>query len=213
MIFKKIIFLSFLILSLTSCSSVPENLSISKNKIIEYYESGNYKNDLNKIIENAKEKFDNVESCGSCAVVFDVDETALSNYQINKKLDFGYVPELWDVWIEEKKSRAIEPVKDFYDFLLNKNFKIIFITGRKDFQNEATVENLIKAGYEKFDTLITRSKSEYNLSALEFKSQKRIELKKMGYKIAGTVGDQFSDINGPEHGIQVKIPNYIYIIR
>lgn len=213
MIIKKIIFFSFLLLSLNACSSVPENLSISKNKIIEYYESGNYDYDLNKIIENAKEKFGNIKSCETCTVIFDVDETVLSNYEINKELDFGYVPKLWDEWVQDEKSKAIEPVKNFYDYLVSKNFKIIFLTGRKDSQYESTIENLKNTGYEKFDTLITRSELEYHLSALEFKSRKRIELTKMGYKIVGTVGDQNSDIEGPEHGIQVKIPNYIYIIK
>ena len=45
------------------------------------------------------------------------------------------------------------------------------------------------------------------------KSSKRKELVERGYDIIGTVGDQRSDIDGPYSGIQVKIPNYLYLIE
>ena len=48
------------------------------------------------------------------------------------------------------------------------------------------------------------------MKSFEFKSAKRVELIELGYEIIGTVGDQWSDLEGPHHGIQVKIPNYLY---
>ncbi|MFB3057197.1 MAG: HAD family acid phosphatase [Ignavibacteriaceae bacterium] len=48
------------------------------------------------------------------------------------------------------------------------------------------------------------------MKSVDFKSTKRVELVQMGYEIIGTVGDQWSDFEGPYHGIQVKIPNYLY---
>jgi len=47
---------------------------------------------------------------------------------------------------------AIPEVFDLYKYLVNLGFRIILLTGRKDYQYNATMENLIKVGYDKFDT-------------------------------------------------------------
>ncbi len=196
-----------------SCATVPINLSIAKEEVINYYESGKYEKDLDKVVNKAIDEFKNVPAADSSAVVFDIDETTLSNYEINKELDFGYVPGLWDKWIDDAKAPAIAGVKRLYDFLHEKGFKLIFITGRKEYQYKATYKNLVDDGYKNFDTLIVRKPGEYDLTAQQYKSKKREELTKNGYKIVGDVGDQYSDLDGPDHGIQVKIPNYMYLIK
>ena len=205
--------LFILILFFQSCASAPINLEIAKEKVSEYYESGQYDKDAAKVVSNAISEFGKLKVGDSSAVVFDIDETVLSNYEVIKELDFGYVPGLWDKWIDEAKAPAITEVKKLYNYLLGRHVKVIFITGRKDYQYSATYKNLINAGYKNFDTLIVRSKNEYDLSAQQFKSMKREELTAKGYKIIGDVGDQYSDLNGADHGIQVKIPNYLYIIK
>ncbi|MFO7446983.1 MAG: HAD family acid phosphatase, partial [Ignavibacteriaceae bacterium] len=168
-----------------NCSPSHEliNLSKAKNAVIKYHASGEYDNDLLMAVNEAEDKFAEITFTGSSAVVFDVDETALSNYEINKQLDFGYVVSEWNKWIEEARAPAIEPVKNLYDFLLTKGSKIIFITGRTSEQYEATIKNLHSEGYTAFDTLITRSKDEKELTAVEYKSSKRTELTGKGYKI------------------------------
>jgi hypothetical protein len=75
------------------------------------------------------------------------------------------------------------------------------------------LKNLDEVGYTEFDTLIVKDKKYYGIAALKFKSDKRTELTEKGYVIAGTVGDQWSDLEGPYHGIQVKIPDYQYFIK
>ena len=116
-------------------------------------------------------------------------------------------------WNKELKAPAIPQVKELYDFLLDKGSRIIFLTGRNLPEYEVTYRNLIKEGYTTFDTLITQREYELELSAQEFKSVKRKELVEKGYEIIGTVGDQWSDLEGEYHGIQVKIPNYLYLIE
>ncbi len=196
-----------------SCSTVPVNLGVAKEEVIKYYDSGMFDAAVNRTADNAISSFKNIKLTGNDAVVFDIDETALSNYDYSKENDFGYVPDLWDKWIDEAKAPAIKGVKHLYDYLISRGFKIVFITGRKEYQYKATYKNLVNAGYTKFDTLIVRLPSEYNLTALEYKSAQRTALVNHGYKIAGDVGDQYSDLEGPYHGITVKIPNYQYIIR
>jgi acid phosphatase len=209
--FKNILFL--LSILIYSCSTKLVNLDFAKEDIAEYYESNEYEKEVDEIISEAIKEFESVEPVDSAAVVFDVDETALSNYEITKATDYGYIPELWDKWIEEARAPAITGIKNLYNFLIDKGFRIIFITGRKDYQYNSTYSNLKSAGYTSFDTLIVRLKDEYKVGAVEFKSGKREELSAKGYKIIGTVGDQWSDLNGSFHGIQVKIPNYLYYVE
>lgn len=212
---KKYFALTFpLILLLFSCATEkPVNLSIAREEIQQYYESGKFDEELNKVIEEAKEKFSKVDFKKNSVVIFDVDETALDNYGLAKEMGFGYVYEMNKKWNAEMKAPAIKQVKELYDYLLSKGSKIIFLTGRNFPEYKVTYENLKRDGYTTFDTLITQMDNERNLSSTEFKSEKRVELTGKGYNIVGTVGDQWSDLNGPDHGIQVKIPNYLYLIE
>jgi predicted secreted acid phosphatase len=204
----------YLTLFLFSCATEkPVNLSIAREEVKQYYESGKFEEELNKVIEDAKEKFSKVDFKNNSVVIFDVDETALDNYGLAEQMGFGYVYEMNKQWNAEMKAPAIEQVKELYDFLLTKSAKIIFLTGRNFPEYKATYDNLKLAGYNVFDTLITQMDNEREMTAKDFKSKKRMELTKKGYDIIGTVGDQWSDLEGEYHGIQVKIPNYLYLIE
>ena len=193
--------------------TTPINLTVAKDEVIKYHESGRYDKETAKVIDAAISEFNNIKAGNNDVVIFDIDETALSSYEYRKKYDFGYVPEIWDRWVSEAKATAIKEVKRLYDLLVSKDFKIVFLTGRKDYMYNSTYQNLVDQGYTRFDTLIVRSSNEYKTTALTYKSQKRTELVKKGYNIVGDIGDQLSDLEGPYHGIQVKIPNYQYIIK
>jgi len=212
-LFKTLLSLTF-ILVLASCESEkPTNLSVARNEVKEYYESGKYDEELNEVIKNAREQFQEVELNENSVVIFDVDETALNNYGLAELMGFGYVYDMNKKWNAELKAPAIPQVKELYDFLIENGTKIVFLTGRNIPEYEVTYKNLKQEGYSLFDTLITQREYEYKLSAQEFKSSIRVELTEMGYEIIGTVGDQWSDLNGEYHGIQVKIPNYLYLIE
>ena len=198
------------VLQLTSCTDKPVNLSVARESVKEFYESGKFDEELDNVIREAKDKFSKVEFTENSVVIFDVDETALNNYEVSKKMGYGYVYEMVYEWTQDAKVPAFPQVKELYDYLLSKGSKIIFLTARGYDEYDATYENLITQGYAQFDTLITKNKNEHEMKSLEFKRSKRIELTKMGYEIIGTVGDQWSDLEGPNHGIQVKIPNYLY---
>ncbi len=206
------ILVPFLSWNCSAGSSSIVNIGIAKDEVINYHESGKYVSDTRQAVDEAIEKFRDITPGQNTAVVFDVDETAITSYGYYRKWDFGYVPKYFDMWVDSAKAPAIAPVLDLYNYLLNRNFRIIFITGRKQYQYEPTFNNLVNAGYTKFDTLIVKGEGYSGQTAEKFKSEKRSELIKKGFEIAGTVGDQWSDLSGPHHGIQVKIPNYMYII-
>lgn len=191
----------------------PINLSIAKEKVKEYYESGKFDEELNIVITDAKEQFSKIEFKDNSVVIFDVDETALDNYGLAEQMGFGYVYELNKKWNADLKAPAMPQVKELYDFLLSKGSKIIFLTGRNLPEYDATYQNLKNAGYTVFDTLITQIGDEKKMKSVEFKSSKRVWLTGQGSEIVGTVGDQWTDLEGEYHGIQIKIPNYLYLIE
>jgi len=211
---KLLIISSFLIsFIIISCSSVPVNLQLAKKDIMNYYEKGRYSNDLKDIISNAENEINKLNLPANSAVVFDVDETSLSNYETIKKIHFGYVRDMWDNWINEAMAPAIPEVKQFYDFVILKKIKVIFLSSRTSSQYNATYSNLKNAGYLTFDTLILKGNSDLSITSLEFKSKQRELLTNKGYDIIAVIGDQESDLQGNYHGIQIKLPNYIYLIE
>ena len=213
--FHKLILTLILNLLILSCSNdnKPVNLSVAREEVKEYYESGMFDKELDTVIEEAKEEFSEVNFKENSVVIFDVDETALDNYGLAEQMGFGYVYEMNKQWNAELKAPAIPQVKELYDFLLSRGAKIIFLTGRNFPEYNATYQNLINAGYTVFDTLITQIGDETKMKAVDYKSRKRIWLTEQGYEIIGTIGDQWSDLEGLYHGIQIKIPNYLYLIE
>ena len=205
-----IVLLVVVVSQLNSCSDKPVNLSVARESVKEYYESGKFDEELNTVVQEAKDKFSKVTFTENSVVIFDVDETALNNYEVSKKMGYGYVYEMVHDWTQDAKVPAFRQVKELYNYLLSKGSKIIFLTARRNDEYDATYKNLITQGYTEFDTLITKNKNEYEMKSADFKSAKRNELVQNGYDILGTVGDQWGDLEGPHRGIQVKIPNYFY---
>lgn len=206
--------LALIFLLLAGCSSnKPPNLTMAREEVKEYYESGKFGEEMKAVTEEAKDYFDGIAAEEKSTVVIDVDDTALSNYHISKKVGFGYVHYIVQEEVLKGESPAIPEMKSLYDFLINRGFKIIFLTGRKDFEYEATYKNLKQTGYTEFDTLIVRSPGEYELSPAEYKSDKRTDLVNAGYKIEGSIGDQWNDLEGAYTGKTFKVPNYLYLVK
>ena len=201
-------------LALISCSSNQlVNLRTAKDMVKDYYESGKYDEEMDDVIKDAKEKFDKIKITKNSVVIFDVDDTALSNYEISKRLDFGFEQKIIDDWVLRAQLPAIKQTNELYNYLKEKNIKLIFLTGRFIEEYEATYNNLISQGYAGFDTLIVRDKLQKKIKSQTFKTSVRENLTKAGYDIIGTVGDQWTDLNGVYSGIKIKVPNYLYEIK
>ena len=188
------------------------NLGAAKNAVQAYYESGGFDRECAKIIDDAINQIEEIKLTGKPAVVFDIDETALSNYEYTREIGFGYIYKLWNEWQQKGIAPAIKDTKRFYDYLISKKIHIIFITGRNSEAGEATKRNLIEQDYTKFDTLIVRSDNERKIPAAEWKEARRKELVSKGYNIIACIGDQESDLIGGNTGIKIKLPSYLYLL-
>ncbi len=214
-ILSKLILL-FAALLMAACSSTQElkleNLDTAKKLVENYYEGGQFDKECKEIFNNAIDQIEKLPLQDKSVVIFDVDETVLSNYNNTKEIGFGYIREYWHKGILKADEPAIPESKKFYDWLVSKNIRVIFLTGRYSEVYEATIKNLVDRGFTKFDTLIVRSEEEKSIPAAEFKARKREEIVARGYNVIASVGDQWSDLVGGNVGIKIKLPNYLYLI-
>jgi acid phosphatase len=211
---KSHLFIFVLFVLLAGCAHQhPLNLSIAKDRVTRYYEGGHYDKDLDAIVKRSIKYFKKISTRYNAAVVFDIDETVLSEYVREKSISFGYVPKLSHEWIMRADAPAIPQVKRLYDYLVKRGFKIIFLTGRKYDEYDASMKNLESQGFTTVEKLIVRQKDEEKLTAQAYKTANRKKLAQEGYRIVGTVGDQRSDFLGGHTGHKVKIPNFRYCIQ
>lgn len=188
------------------------NLGVAKKSVQKYYESSNYEKNCKEVIDDAIKQIDKLILPEKPIAVFDIDETALSNYKYIKEIDFGYYYDIWVEWLKKSDAVVIPQTKRFYDYLVSKNVGIVFISGRDFNSYDATLKNLVEQGYTKFDTVIVRQDKERGLTAADFKLEKRKELVRKGFNIIANIGDQLSDFEGGHSGYVIKLPNYLYLI-
>jgi predicted secreted acid phosphatase len=168
------------------------------------------------------------------AVVFDIDETSLSNWEIIYHNNFAYLangacdlsspnPCGWRDWDLSARAVALQPTLDFFRLVKSLNARnggkvaIFFITGRYEDPSErvATEWNLRKEGYDTWERLYLRPSSTKGDPVSKYKTDSRKEIEKK-YKIIANLGDQYSDLIGDlddDHAEQCfKISNPFYFI-
>jgi predicted secreted acid phosphatase len=159
------------------------------------------------------------------AVVLDIDETSLSNWDQLARNDFGFVENGacdHDThsacgqrdWILSANGVAIAPTLDLFNAAKARNVAVFFITGRYDdaVQRAATEFNLRKVGYFGWDGLFLRDPKTSGRSVAEYKTAARVEIEKRGYTIIANVGDQESDLANGHAEKPFKVPNPFYFI-
>nr|CAN74377.1 hypothetical protein VITISV_039733 [Vitis vinifera] len=116
-------------------------------------------------------------------------------------------------WVEKATAPAIGSSLKLYEVVQSLGFKTFLLTGRSENQRSVTVENLINAGFQNWDKLILRGSNDHGKQATVYKSEKRSEMVKEGYRIVGNSGDQWSDLLGSEMSLRsFKLPNPMYYI-
>lgn len=184
----------------------------------DYMTGRAYEIDLGRVANEAAIYARSVElsADGNDVWVFDVDETLLSN--LPYYAEHGYGLEVFDEmefakWVEKAMAPAIGSSLKLYEVVQSLGFKTFLLTGRSENQRSVTVENLINAGFQNWDKLILRGSNDHGKQATVYKSEKRSEMVKEGYRIVGNSGDQWSDLLGSEMSLRsFKLPNPMYYI-
>jgi acid phosphatase len=198
-----------------------ENLDALKAQLKQYRECtckcGCYATDLDHQADRAiaflKQRVAHHSPDEKLALVLDIDETTLSNYQEMLKADFAYDSKAFDAWVNTEQGAAIPGTLRLYQEAQRLGLSVFFLTGRPEAQREATAQNLHNQGFQNWQQLILRPSDQASKTAIEFKSGARGTIAAQGYKIVLNVGDQWSDLKGkPEAEFSVKYPNPYYLI-
>jgi predicted secreted acid phosphatase len=180
----------------------------------DYHDSGQYDRDLVTVDNAARSYLDYRLSCWPKrsklrpAIVLDIDETSLSNYQGLSATGFTEVGNVINP--VTATGTAIQPTLALYQRARSKKVAVFFVTGRPPQIAGVTALNLVDQGYDKgWDGLFTKP-SDAGTEA--FKSSTRAGIEKQGYDIVANVGDQESDLDGGHADRGFKLPNPFYFI-
>jgi acid phosphatase len=202
------------------------SLNIDKVKdALLAYQAENYDGDVAAVFTAARAYVEGrAGEVSKPALVLDIDETSLSNWANIKANNFGFItdgacdrlpngPCGFKAWILQGVAPPIMPALDLFNAAKAKGVAVIFITGRRDRERQATLWNLDRAGYEGWAKLVTRPDDDSHATVEAFKTEERRKLAEAGYTIIATVGDQQSDLDGDFAGCRFKVPNPFYFIR
>lgn len=148
------------------------------------------------------------------AMVLDIDETSLSNYEDIAATGFAQTTPALATSVVQADSPAIEPTLELFDFARSRGVDVFFITGRPDsipFVREQTELNLTRAGYEGWKQLYLNPDTDQGTVPYKAGTREEIE-RKLGYRIVVNVGDQESDLHGGYADRAFKLPNPFYFI-
>ena len=193
----------------------PPNLNTAKWTVQQYAASGQYGRDLADVALQAHKyvtkRTARAKEGQKLAIVFDIDETALTNLGHITANDFGYVPAVWRRWVAGARAPAIGPVQVVYENALRHGVTVFFITGRLEADRKATELNLRDVGYEQWEKIYFMA-DEAQPTRL-FKTSARRQIEAQGYTIIANIGDQASDLQGGHAERTFKLPNPFYIVK
>lgn len=201
----------------------PANIGELKTEATRYYDSGAYLTDLQAATAPAAAWIaEQAHRVARPAVVLDIDETSLSNWDVIRADDFGRVadgpcdalpqgPCGWRAWDLRAQAPAIPPTLDVFRTARDSGASVFFLTGRDESQR-ATARNLEAAGYTGFTELIMEPVDAHYASAADFKAPQRARIEAQGYTVIANLGDQPSDLAGGFAERTYLLPNPFYRI-
>ena len=146
------------------------------------------------------------------AVVFDIDETALSNYNDMVHLNFGGTLAEINALADEGHDPAIPYTRTLFNYAKNHGVATFFITGRREPMRINTEKNLQQDGYNNWTGLFLKPVSYHQASAIPYKTAVRKKITNTGYEIIFSIGDQYSDLKGGYADMTFKLPNPFYLV-
>jgi acid phosphatase len=142
--------------------------------------------------------------------VADIDETILDNREeFSSHPDFKWSE--FEAWMQRAEAPLLKPTADFLSWARGQGYAIFLVTGRREKDRAATIQNLVRRGVD-YDGLYMRPDNYKGAAAEVMKTAHRDSIEKMGFKIVVNIGDQFSDLYGGKAEECVKLPNKMYYI-
>ena len=200
----------------------PRNVGDAKIAALAYHNSGAYDRDLAMVASEAGRWLNKrARSVTRPALVLDIDETALSNWQVIQLDDFGRpvegpctpksgAPCGWAAWDQLGSDPAIAPTLRVFELARSMNIPVFFITGRPESQRKATERNLAEAGYKGYQKLYMVPDGVHFASAVNFKAPIRAQIEQAGFIVVANIGDQPSDLDGGHAEKVFLLPNPFY---
>lgn len=199
--------------------SEPNNLGLLKNEVKQYHDSGLYQKELTQVIQKAQRFVVAQAKANShrkvpqkLAIVLDIDETSLSNYNFMIQCNFGCTRKQFHEQTLKADAQTIKPMLALYKEAQLHGIHVFFISGRRQSERQATQENLNKAGFSHWAGLYLRPVHYNQKSVIPFKSHSRKLINQQGYTIIATIGDQYSDLKGGYAEQGFKLPNPYYYL-
>jgi len=215
----------------------PANIDIVKKQLV-YYRCTAYDHDVAKVLGDAQRWIAvRAPQVARPAIVFDIDETSLSNWPRIWQDDFAYLSggtcdfDVGDAcgdldWQQSALAQAIAPTLQLYNAARCvgqadgcSKVEVFFVTGRRESKHHDemasvyTLRNLDRAGYGSIarDHLYMRDPAG-NGSVSNHKTAARIDIENKGFVIIANIGDQKSDLAGGHAEMTFKVPNPFYFL-
>ena len=204
----------------TKSFAEPTNIGTLRTELKNYYDTGAYDKEVAVVAKQAGAYIDaraktnaKMATPKKLAIVLDIDDTALSNYQDIVGRDFCENEKLIKAGIKRANTPAIAPILTLYKNTRNEKVAIFFVTGRRPDLQKATEKNLKAAGNTTWNGIFFRPKEDTNQSIVPYKTQVRAKIEGQGYTIIASIGDQDSDLAGGYVEKTFKLPNPFYALR
>jgi acid phosphatase len=212
---------------------LPLNIGLLRSYLI-FYRCTDYDGEVAQALSAARDWIiERAPQVTNPAIVLDIDETSLSNWEQLYHNQFGYfkngpcnlkpsAPSCGQsAWELSASATAIKPTLELFNIAQNlygrngEKVAIFFVTGRIENPREriATERNLRKAGYKNWKQLILRpASSEKDPYVSCFKTKARMKIESDHFTIIANIGDQLSDLIGGHAERTFKIPNPFYFL-
>jgi hypothetical protein len=155
-----------------------------------------------------------VRAC-KAMVVFDVDETLLNSYTYSLSQDpqFTFDPATWTDYVDSCGYSAIPQARDLFNRLKKLGVRIALVSSGNRDTKAAMVSCLNARGFSGWDRYIMRGDKAPGLSGGEYKALAREGLKRDGFTIVASVGDQVSDMSFGHLKRGFLMPNTMYYLH
>ncbi|QCE35596.1 acid phosphatase [Acetobacteraceae bacterium] len=197
-----------------------ENISDLASSLVRYHENGQYLRDFDKVVHQATKYLEkNAKLSKKQAIVLDIDETTLSQWEVIKANQFAYFksggchlpsgPCSEKGWIKKERAVAFDSTRSLIEEAQKRHVAVFFITGRSEKYRSHVIKNLHKEHINNWTSLYMRGIGDVR-SAIDYKTPLRKNIEAQGYQIILNMGDQPTDLVGGHGGKTFLLPNPFY---